>query len=387
VSSNEKAVIPTDNAGTDAGPRCSVFVMIVSLLATLTLALGGGAAAKTPDSSRRDSPEGAFPEGAFPEGVFPEGGFPEGGRSVTPAYFYGNFFGHEVGDLETVWTTVVQAAERGTDPRRGPVVFLLGDSTLDNKAWVKEYAPALNGYEAVLDPPMMREDVGYHLNRRLADTPWVAINCAVEASLLATSLDYLSAHDLFVTRHISDRDAVVVSIGANDIAMSRTGIMGTILVNMLRQYTAHQIRTYPEVHQAMASLVSHYRDGVQEYTKRVLNGTRPMKVVICMVYYPDMSATEFSWAADVLDDMDYDADPTRLQALIDVLFLLATSNIHIPGVEVVPFPMATVLDGKNTSDYAHRVEPSSQGGAKLAAALAAIITAPPVPPPVHTDEL
>ena len=41
-------------------------------------------------------------------------------------------------------------------------------------------------------------------------------------------------------------------------------------------------------------------------------------------------------------------------------------NIKISGSEVIPVPFFNVLDGKTTRDYVARVEPSAQGGRKLA---------------------
>lgn len=41
-------------------------------------------------------------------------------------------------------------------------------------------------------------------------------------------------------------------------------------------------------------------------------------------------------------------------------------KISIPGTEVIPLPLFNVLDGKNTDDYVARVEPSPQGGRKMA---------------------
>jgi hypothetical protein len=49
-----------------------------------------------------------------------------------------------------------------------------------------------------------------------------------------------------------------------------------------------------------------------------------------------------------------------------VLFVPAFRNIQIPGSQVIPVPLFHVLDGKNSRDYIARVEPSSQGGRKMA---------------------
>ena len=68
--------------------------------------------------------------------------------------------------------------------------------------------------------------------------------------------------------------------------------------------------------------------------------------------------------------LGYDKDPTKLQLLIRKIFEDATCKIEIEGTTVVPFPLFKVLDGKDTNDYAQRVEPSVQGGSKIGKALA-----------------
>ena len=49
-----------------------------------------------------------------------------------------------------------------------------------------------------------------------------------------------------------------------------------------------------------------------------------------------------------------------------MLYKHGTSKIQVDGVPVVPVPFYEALDGKTSSDYEQRVEPSSQGGEKLA---------------------
>jgi hypothetical protein len=67
--------------------------------------------------------------------------------------------------------------------------------------------------------------------------------------------------------------------------------------------------------------------------------------------------------AGVLAD---NANPRKLQLVMRMLFKHATSKIQIDGIPVVPVPFYDALDGADSSDYIQRVEPSSQGGEKLA---------------------
>jgi hypothetical protein len=98
-----------------------------------------------------------------------------------------------------------------------------------------------------------------------------------------------------------------------------------------------------------------------------------------MIYYLD-EAPGGSWADHVLARLGYDADPTKLKFIIKLLFetikakdfqaqrLNKKSSSHA-DTQVLPFPLFEVLDGSDTNDYVQRVEPSVQGGRKIASAL------------------
>ena len=62
--------------------------------------------------------------------------------------FYSPFYGHDVKDLSVALAAMRRRHER--------VVFLAGDSSLDNKYWFDDVAQALNGYEEFLAPQVMK---------------------------------------------------------------------------------------------------------------------------------------------------------------------------------------------------------------------------------------
>ena len=65
----------------------------------------------------------------------------------------------------------------------------------------------------------------------------------------------------------------------------------------------------------------------------------------------------------------YDDNPSKLQLIIRSLYgAIKAKGFQVDGTTVKPFPMFEVLDGKNTEDYCQRVEPSVQGGEKMARA-------------------
>jgi hypothetical protein len=62
----------------------------------------------------------------------------------------------------------------------------------------------------------------------------------------------------------------------------------------------------------------------------------------------------------------YNTDPSKLQLIMREVYTRGVSKIALKGVRVVPVPLYEALDGKDSADYVQRVEPSAQGGRKLA---------------------
>ncbi len=55
-----------------------------------------------------------------------------------------------------------------------------------------------------------------------------------------------------------------------------------------------------------------------------------------------------------------------LQDRLRALFPETIGAVRVPGTDVIPVALSDALDGKLTSDYEARVEPSVTGGEKLA---------------------
>ena len=82
---------------------------------------------------------------------------PGGQQKVAADSYYAQYHGHPTADLATIVESL-----RGQGKS---LVFLAGDSSLDNKYWLHQRHDAINGYEHVLSPPTMKADVTYWLNR------------------------------------------------------------------------------------------------------------------------------------------------------------------------------------------------------------------------------
>ena len=109
-----------------------------------------------------------------------------------------------------------------------------------------------------------------------------------------------------------------------------------------------------------------FKGGVEEYIRSVTSKAKPKLVVVCVLYFPS-TEPDGSWADGPLGTLGYNNNPLKLQSLIRKVFAEATSQIEVDGIPVLPIPLYECgLDGSNPEDYVNRVEPSTQGGEKIA---------------------
>lgn len=255
------------------------------------------------------------------------------------------------------------------------MVYLAGDSSLDNKYWIRDkFHDALNGYQNILSPPTMIADISYHLNKIFEEekSNYCAINCAVEESTLDERFTNLLMQDKFIRDNITEEDMIIVSIGGNDIALkpSKTTIQN--LLTLVKRNSINTLENNSEAAWGISYFVDMFKKEVENYVIKLTSKRKPKLVIVCMIYYPDESTTG-SWAGRTLGYLDYNHDPKKLQTIIHQLFLLATYKINIPGCKVIPFPMYKILDGSCSEDYVQRVEPSDIGGLKLATAFKKVL--------------
>jgi hypothetical protein len=296
-------------------------------------------------------------------------------RKVNTSRFYGQWAGHPLSGIST-FHQIIQSQR----PDK-PIVYLAGDSSLDNKYWVPITGPDYEPppvevpeiYNTVLDRPYPRPDVAFWLNHVLGDSA-TTLNLAVEATMLRDRDKDLLDHDKFIRDNISANDVLIVSVGANDIAMRPK--IGTALRMVLLVW----LTSIPSLSKGTAWGMSYFKNlfhkQVQAYLSRLVEKQKPRAVVVCMIYYPlEVSGPgEKGWADLPLRLLGYGHSPERLQAAIRAIYNFATKKIQINGTEVVPCALFEVLDGKNDEDYTARVEPSKDGGRKMALRFKEIIS-------------
>ena len=283
------------------------------------------------------------------------------------------------------------------------IIWTAGDSSLDNKYWFSDTRSAVPGaYSKMLRPKRSKCDVTYWLNYELQNRGGSSnrnedfigvINTAVEATTLnqrAGGMN-LTEQDIFLRDHLRSDDVLIVSVGGNDVALCPTpctiaSILGLLCIPQsfiengctfyscpLDDYCcgcSSSLLSCACSFPPCMGYVNHlFGKRVEHYIRALTSKTKPKKILVCMIYFPDESRSP-SWAGAALSALNYNSNPDKLQSIIKRVFEEATSQIKVPGVdEIIPVPLFNVLNGKNPDDYVARVEPSSLGGRKMASYL------------------
>ena len=199
----------------------------------------------------------------------------------------------------------------------------------------------------------------------------------------------LLAHDAFVRDALTERDVVVLSLGGNDVAL-RPSAATVAAMGLLTRVTPTwllRLGCAP----GLGHFFALFHDRIEEIVTKIAaanGGRKPAKVLVCMIYYLDETPGG-SWADGVLSKLGYDSDLAKLKLIIQMLFeRVASAGFRVDGVEVVPFALFKVLDGTDSRDYVQRVEPSVQGGRKMARAIVdELFPRPPSSSPHDGDDV
>lgn len=286
-------------------------------------------------------------------------------RNINQSRFFFEWKGHQIEDISSFHA--ITTTQRPNEL----IVYIAGDSSLDNKYWVKSdnelqvEIPEIHKY--TLDRPEPKPDVAFWMNY-LFGIRATCINTAVEESMLRER-----DHDLLPNDNIRSQDVLIVSVGANDIALNplpRTichmlQLAWVTPLSSLKSGTARSLKYFRNV----------FGSSVQDYIYRMTAKTRPRVIIVCMIYFPHESGLgQQSWADMQLKALGYSIWPRQLQTAIRTLCIMATRNIKIEGTEILPCALHDVLDGKIVKDYAARVEPNENGGRKMAEKLVELLS-------------
>jgi hypothetical protein len=287
-------------------------------------------------------------------------------RRINPSKFYVQYQGHPIEDLQKFHDIALQQR-----PEK-PIIWLAGDSSLDNKYWVPGSGPGGDPldvevpeiYHHTLQRPTPKPDVAFWMNHALGDSA-TCINTAIEASMLRERDETLLPQDDLIRDRIGKEDVLIVSVGCNDIAMKPT--FSTIwrmlaLAWLTRRSSINQGTAWP-----LRYFAHLFGTQTEDYVKRLCSKTKPRAVIVCMIYFPlEAKYGQRGWGDKALRFLGYSRDPGKLQAAIRMMYEMGTRNIKVEGTEVIPCKLYEVLDGSNKDDYIERVEPSVIGGRKMA---------------------
>lgn len=294
------------------------------------------------------------------------------GHSDVTERFYNQFKGHPI-DVLTKLRAKMAEAGKGNES----VIYFAGDSSLDNKAWIltDPRLPSPPVYDSVLSSCV--PDIGYWLQAKLCEDEKMpdcfALNTSIEESTLRQRQQgkKLLTQDKFIRDNVTENDVLVVSIGGNDIALSPTLTTVWNMVGLVYLTRASS----PKESKFFKHFVNLFKRDVELYITALVAKHKPKLIIPCMIYHPCTDSKQKSWASSSLSLLRYNSKPHILQNVINAAYEEATAQIKIEGVVVAPLALATVLDSNNSADYDSRVEPSSQGGAKMADAIKEIVYA------------
>lgn len=280
--------------------------------------------------------------------------------------YYNSWSGHPIVDLERFLAITLQ--ERPDKP----IIYLAGDSSLDNKYWVPSSGPggeeltveAPDIYEHTLDRPNPKPDVAFWLNHVLGDKA-TCINTAVEETMLRQRDDTLLPHDDFVRSNIRPNDILIVSVGANDIALRPNG--STMRHMFQLAWLTRRSSITSGTAWSLPYFTKLFHTATESYIARLTSITKPRAVIVCMIYFPlEKQFGQTSWADAQLRMLGYESGPGQLQEAIKKMYEMGTCRVEIEGTETVPIALFDVMDGKRKEEYTARVEPSAEGGRKMA---------------------
>ncbi|KAF1955952.1 hypothetical protein CC80DRAFT_492870 [Byssothecium circinans] len=288
-------------------------------------------------------------------------------RKLNASKFYSEYKGHTVADL-----TVFHRRTRELRPN-APVIWLAGDSSLDNKYWLPGPGPGGDSlpapvpiiYEHILNPPLPKADVAFWVNHVMGENA-TCINTSIEESMLRERDDgSLLPQDAFLKENLEEQDVVVVSVGGNDIALKPTPRTVWHLLR-LSWFTRRKA-----IEDGSATSLQYFKwlfqTKTEEYIANLVSVTKPRAVIVCMIYYPlEAQYKQKSWASAPLAALGYTWWPGQLQAAIRKMFEMGTKEVRVEGTEVIPCALFEVMDGRRREEYVARVEPSVEGGRKMA---------------------
>lgn len=278
--------------------------------------------------------------------------------------FYAGSCGHRVSHLRLIFEGL-QNAKNQSKPNvkkyHRLTIWLVGDSTLDNKLMVDPFMlrPALNDFDLVLRPPISTPDVEYFLNALIveSDRDMFALNCAVGTSNLAQRKGLsLLPQDKFVRDHIHAEDVLVVSISGHDAALEKSWLALVAILFTSREKIANR----PLDSRPIQTLVTQFGSKLRAYIEKLVSKTKPSLLVVCMIYFSEIK--------------NHIPNRTKQHAVIRQVYKHAVEeNCVFKDITTAPLLLFNAIDGKESRRYKKNISPTQLGGEILSKAIWGVI--------------
>jgi hypothetical protein len=177
---------------------------------------------------------------------------------------------------------------------------------------------AVNGYEHIINPAKMKQDICYHLNEMLNGTDSVVINTAIEESTLGERKSKLLPQDEFIRDNITENDTLIVSVGGNDIALRPSFSTVVNMLTLTWTNSAESLKRGPSRCWGMNHFVWLFKEQLTEYLLKLFAKRKPRRCIVTMIYFPDETPSG-GWADRVLGWLGYYSTPAKLQGILLLL--------------------------------------------------------------------
>lgn len=256
---------------------------------------------------------------------------------------YDNYYGHTLEDLEKILIL-----------SNKPKIYLVGDSILDNKFWVKN--EKVNKIRNMFDVP----DIAYHINNINQD--YLCINCACEEAKVENK--NISYHDQFVIDHICEDDILVISIGGNDFMLNKDNL------TKLEQAQLERIMLGYYGGPKYKDLLNIFNDEITKYILLLIQKRKPKQIIYLFPYFPcEIKGKCWSSVIDII---------MMFKEFLKDIMKAIYNDLHF-NLDFIydTIPLFEILNSKKNEDYIQRLEPSSIGGMKIAKSMLLKLKNPP----------
>lgn len=278
-------------------------------------------------------------------------------RKIDSGRMYDTYYGHPVEHLQHI---IDNKSDEITT-----IVYLAGDSSLDNKHWIpeNERLPVSSKISKFMtrEYAKCKPDVAYWVNR-VSPSYILCMNCAVEEAKISTKINHgLNAQDILIRDNITKDDVLVISIGGNDVALASD--ISTILAMGCLLYITTALPKWYLLHK--------FKTQLREYIEKLTTVTQPKTIILCSIYYPCKYGN--GWSTRFLDRISYDTNPELIHQFIDDFHEYVIDGLVGELDNVHSLKLSDILDWETSEHYISRVEPSSTGGKCIAKEIIQII--------------